>query len=349
MKIGIIGGGIGGLTMSLALRKMGFEPKIFERAEKLNEVGAGIWMQPNAIKVFKWLGIDEEIIKAGKLLNKVEIVDKNLTPYAGEQISNEGTDKLVSIHRARLQSILYKHLPSTSVHLNSPFSKFNQTENGVEVNVNGDNENFDILIGADGINSMVRNQLFGTVDKRYSGQTCWRGISDITLPPELLGDGKEAWGKNIRFGFANISENEVYWFAVVNAPEGQVDTKSAKGNLLSLFKDFHPTIKSILDNTREDKIIRNDISDLKRLSTWSSGRVCLIGDAAHATTPNMGQGAGQSIEDAYFLSNLLHKNENPTLAFQQFENLRRKKVDYIVNNSWTMGGRWLIVTWVDLF
>jgi 2-polyprenyl-6-methoxyphenol hydroxylase-like FAD-dependent oxidoreductase len=107
--------------------------------------------------------------------------------------------------------------------------------------------------------------------------------------------------------------------------------------LMEKYKNFHPLIHEIIQNTDETKMIRNDISDLERLNCWHKDSICLLGDAAHATTPNMGQGACQGIEDAYYISRALSSNDNLRAAFLQFEQERRKKVDHVVNNSWRFG------------
>lgn len=158
------------------------------------------------------------------------------------------------------------------------------------------------------------------------------------MPPSFANVGAEAWGKSIRFGFAGISDKEVYWFAVAKAPRGQKDQAGeVKEKLLQMYGGFASTIKEIIAATPEEKIIRNDIIDLKRLPSWHQGRVCLIGDAAHATTPNMGQGGGQGVEDAYYLSNILARSAHYEEAFKRFEKDRRKKVDFVVNTSWRIG------------
>jgi 2-polyprenyl-6-methoxyphenol hydroxylase-like FAD-dependent oxidoreductase len=233
---------------------------------------------------------------------------------------------------------LFEALPKDSVKLGYEFNSFEQSKNQVKVFV-GDREVMtDLLIGADGINSKVRDSIFSDTSKRFSGQTCWRGISDISLPDEFQNAGIESWGKKIRFGFSPITENQVYWFAVMNASKnGTNDSNTVKSELKNNYKNFHPLVLNIINQTQADKIIRNDISDLKRLDKWHKDKVVLIGDAAHATTPNMGQGAGQGIEDAYYLSNFLAKHNQIEKTLESFESARREKVDYVVNNSWRFG------------
>lgn len=341
MKITIIGGGIAGLTTALALNKLGFSCEVFERAEQLNEVGAGIWMQPNALKVLDWLGLGALVRENGTLLNQVDIADSQLIPFkktTQEIVQDEQGNKIVAIHRATLQRLLFEALPKNSVKLGCEFNSLEQSESQVKVFVGNREIMTDLLIGADGINSKVRDSIFSDTSKRFSGQTCWRGISDISLPDGFQNAGIESWGKKIRFGFSQITETQVYWFAVMNASQnGTDDSNTVKSKLQNNYKDFHPLVLTIINQTQADKIIRSDISDLKRLDKWHKDKVVLVGDAAHATTPNMGQGAGQGIEDAYYLANFLAKHNKIEKTLDSFESTRREKVDYVVNNSWRFG------------
>jgi 2-polyprenyl-6-methoxyphenol hydroxylase-like FAD-dependent oxidoreductase len=341
MKITIIGGGIAGLTTALALNKLGFQFEVYERAKQLNEVGAGIWMQPNAMKVLDWLGLGILVRESGTLLDQVDITNSQLVPFkkTGQQVvQDEKGNKIVAIHRSTLQKILFEALPKDTVKLGYEFNSLDYSNNQLKISI-GDKETVtDLLIGADGINSKVRDSIFSNTSKRFSGQTCWRGISEIGLPKDFQNSGIESWGRKIRFGFSQISENQVYWFAVVKAKQNGTDNiDSIKSELSQLYSSFHPLVLKIIDQTKAEKIIRNDISDLKRLDKWHKDKVVLVGDAAHATTPNMGQGAGQGIEDAYYLANILAGNNQIEQTLDLFESARREKVDYVVNNSWRLG------------
>jgi len=341
MVISIIGGGITGLTTALALQKLGYSPKVFEKATELNEVGAGIWIQPNAIKVLDWLGIGDSIRAAGMPLDNATITNQTLTPIRRTKdsfLQEQKGYKITSLHRARLQKNLFEALPEGTVQFGQAYQRHEQQGDKLIVHFEDQSIETDYLLGADGIHSNVRQQLFEGTSLRYSGQTCWRGIAKMELPKAYQNIGVEAWGKGIRFGFASISPTEVYWFAVALAPQGEQDEPTQRRDLLlKKYHNFAPLIKEIINKTPTNKIIRNDISDLNRLANWSKGRVCLLGDAGHATTPNMGQGAGQGIEDAYYFSNILSQEKDFAQTCQRFETERRKKVDMIVNNSWTMG------------
>ncbi|WP_375580630.1 FAD-dependent monooxygenase [Marivirga tractuosa] len=340
MEIAIIGGGIAGLTTALALKNEGISSIVYERADQLNEVGAGIWLQPNAIKVLNQLGLKEKIMNNAVKLDRVDITDSQLNSFQKRNavVQDSEGNQILSIHRAKLQQILFEALPDDSVKLGHEFKSFSQNTSKIELEFDHTSVVVDYVLGADGINSKLRKQLFPKSALRHSGQTCWRGIAKIRLPKELQNLGREAWGYNVRFGFSQVSDDLVYWFAVAKAKPFQKDDKSKiKGQLIEKFKKFHPIVNQIINATDEQKIIRGDLLDLKRLVKWHHQNIGLIGDAAHATTPNMGQGAGQGIEDAYVMAKLFSQNQASENLFENFEKIRREKVDYVVNNSWRFG------------
>lgn len=341
MKAIIIGGGIGGLTTAIALEKIGIETTVFESRFSKHTTGAGIWMAPNAMQVFDRLGFAQEVIQEGTALEKVEIADHQFHTIqeVPQQLTLEHFGFTVtSILRARLRSILLKNY-GKDLALGKHLHKIHQHDNSVQA-VFGDQTRAvgDFLIGADGIHSMARHHVFPNSQLRYAGQTCWRGIANISLAPPYDKSCVETWGKKYRFGLSVISDTEVYWFAVAKAPLGETDkVADRKQKITDMFADFSQPIPSIIAATPENKIIRNDISDLKPIPTWHKGRVCLVGDAAHATTPNMGQGGGQAVEDAWFLSQILKEEKNIERAFEAFEKKRRKKVNQIVQGSRMIG------------
>ncbi|WP_343330652.1 FAD-dependent monooxygenase [Polaribacter staleyi] len=342
MKYTIIGAGIGGLTTALAFEKAGIEYKIFEKAPSLNEVGAGIWLAPNALQVLDSLGVLEEVIANGNSIDRITIGKQDLSPIS-DSLQGFIKDKFgfttIAIHRAALQKILFSKIPKEKLFLNKGFKFFKELESEIIEVFFDDNSKIktNFLIAADGINSKVRNQLFPESTKRYSGQTCWRGITDLTLKEDFLHRGFELWGDKIRFGISKVSKDKVYWFAVALSKEnGKDDVDLVKEKLLKMFADFNPLITDLIEATNVNQIIRNDIHDLKPLKKWHKNNICLIGDAGHATTPNMGQGGAQAIEDAFYLSKLIatHKDEN---VFELFQQKRQKKVSLVVNQSWTTG------------
>ena len=338
MKVAIIGGGIAGLTTALALQKLGMESTVYERAATIAEVGAGIWLQPNAMFVMAWLGLDQEIIRQGCILDRVEITHSNLNPIkklSSGAVSDRYGNQTVSIHRGKLQRLLVEACgQQVKIELGKTYTGHVVHTEGVTIQFEDGQVEADLLLGADGVKSKVREQLNLPSIYRHTNQICYRGVSDITLPVALKSKGREVWGDNRRFGFAEIQEDRVYFFCVLN--KTAFPRKMDKAQLAQAYATFDPIVPQIIQQSKGLHV--TELYDLKRLENWSKGPVCLLGDAAHAMTPNMGQGACQGIEDAYQLSRLLQTHpQSPEVAFKKFEQRRRKKVDFVVNNSWSFG------------
>ncbi len=344
MKYAIIGAGIGGLTTALAFERKGIDYQLYERVPEFLEVGAGIWLAPNALQVFEHLGVLDQISANSSEINRITIGHPDMRPISDNPQDNIKqlfgyTSK--AIHRAKLQALLLKEIPEHKIHLGKSFQAFEQLSTGkVQVTFEDQSQaTADHLIAADGVNSKVRQQLFPASKTRYTGQTCWRGVSAFELPDAIKGRVYELWGDQVRFGFSRIAAGQVYWFAVALDQAGQKDAPgTTQQKLLRMYADFNPLIKQIIQATPQARMMRNDIIDLKPIRQWHQGNICLIGDAGHATTPNMGQGGAQAIEDAYYLSNLIAKAKNPQQnVFADFQKRRQKKVNGIVSQSWTTG------------
>lgn len=341
MEIAIIGAGIAGLTTAIALQKQGIKCKIYEQAPEMKAVGAGIWLQPNAMNVMDFLGLGDEIRSNGIILDKVDIADKNLRSFNSKSaaiVHDPKGQKIISIKRGKLQEILLSTLNPNSLVLNSAYKNHFEKDNQLEIELSNHTIKADMLLAADGIHSKVRTNLFPKSSLRKADQICWRGVADYRLQDELKNIGRECWGKKVRFGFSQVSPDQVYWFIVIsNSICDEIKPHDLKNSLISKFNNFHPVVIEIIFNTEVEGIHKSELLDLKRLKTWSKNNVCLLGDAAHAATPNTGQGACQGIEDAYSLSMLIPRSTDYTKTFEQFENTRREKVDYVVNNSWRFG------------
>jgi 2-polyprenyl-6-methoxyphenol hydroxylase-like FAD-dependent oxidoreductase len=334
--VNIIGAGIGGLTTALTLRQKGLSVNIFESSTEIKPVGAGIILANNAMQVFQKLGLQDKIEKAGNKISYIKITDAQLNNISVVDLTDYekkyGVHN-IAIHRGELQKILANEIGYDNIHLSKRLTKIERTELYKLTFEDNSTIKSKIIIGADGIKSVVRNQLFEDGILRNAKQKCWRGVCEMELPQKYHYELNEAWGKGKRFGFVKISETKVYWYALANSKTEQ----SVEVNLLELFNGFHSDILNIISATVKGKIIVSDIIDLKPITKWQNENVCLIGDAAHATTPNLGQGACQAIEDAYILGKLIDIGISIENTFKEYENLRRKKAHMIVNTSWNVG------------
>ncbi|TGD82751.1 FAD-dependent monooxygenase [Hymenobacter wooponensis] len=345
----IVGAGIGGLTTAHALLGLGHSVRVYEAAPELREVGAGVVLGTNAMRALHQLGLHEAVQAHGTPVLHLNLLDQQgrVLQAADTSVFTQklGFDNL-GIHRAALQQVLLRKLPTGTVVLGKPFERFEETSTGLAVHfADGTTATADFLVGADGLRSRVRRQLLPNAEPRYAGYTCWRAIVDASRLQLPVGQSGETWGeRGRRFGYVPVGGGRVYWFACLNSPEPQNPKFRAYrvADLQREFAQFHAPIPDLLSLTRNDQLLWNDILDLKPLRHLAYGRVLLLGDAGHATTPNMGQGAGMALEDAAVLSSCLSAEVDTRSAFRQFERRRLPRTTRIVQTSWRLGqvGQW---------
>ncbi|MDX8050111.1 FAD-dependent monooxygenase [Lentzea sp. BCCO 10_0798] len=278
MKAIVVGGGIGGLATAVSLRRVGWEVVVHERAATFGEVGAGVGVMPNALRALEWLGLADEVRRLGtpRVSGGVRASDGRWLVH----LPDVGQQNVIAIHRADLHGVLLRALP--------PEILFNNAE------VTGVDElDADLVVAADGINSRLRAELLpdapGPV---YAGATAWRGVAPgpYELPlSQTLGPGGEA-------GVLPLGDGRVCWYVATVAPA------SADLDPVALFAGWHDPLPELLASTPD--VIRHDIYELPLLPTFVSGRVALLGDAAHAMTPYLGQGACMALEDAVTLASV---------------------------------------------
>jgi len=266
----IAGAGIGGLTAACALRRAGFEVTLFERAAELRPVGAGITMQTNAMLAFGRLGLRDAVAAAGSPLERAEIRtwDGRLLQVApARRVADALGAPVVGLHRGRLQRVLLDALGGVRLVLGSAVTAVEAISRGVGVRLSdGTTTEGDVLIGADGLRSVVRAALHGEAEPRYAGYTSWRGIcpNQGRVP---RGFGCECWGAGRRFGFLEIGHDELYWFATRDAPPGEIDPPAgAAARLGQDLASWAPPVGSLLAATPEAAVVRTDIFDRPRLA-----------------------------------------------------------------------------------
>ncbi len=344
MKFIISGGGICGLMMAIVLEKKGHQVAIYEAAKEIKAIGAGLVLSTNAIKALKAIGIAEEVLSAANLLDHFDITLTN-----GEVLMATDAKKLserydaignATIHRADLHRTLLDLLKGkVDFYTDKRGKSVRQDNMGITLDfTDGTSVKGDFLIACDGINSPIRQQLLPSSLPRYAGYTCWRAV--VTHEGQFNDkQATETWGKNGRFGVVPLTDNRIYWFACINTPKAR-DPKMKRytvADLANCFKVYHEPIPQLLTLTNDASLLWNDIEDIQPIKRLAFDRILLAGDAGHATTPNMGQGACQAIEDAAVLANCLYKNKAIIDSFTSFEKIRLPRTTKIVNTSWTLG------------
>ena len=340
MRALIIGGGIGGLTAASALRRRGIDAQVFESSPELRDVGAGISLWPNAVKALRKLGLREPLKSIS-----VAGVDSALRRWDGTFLARISARELerrfgggmVILHRAELLALLARSAGFANIHLGHALWDIDTNGAGVSVSfTNGASAHGDVLIGADGLHSVVRRWLGYLKPVRYSGYTAWRAV--VPFDHSLLFPA-ETWGPGRRFGAFPVQGNRVYWFATSNAAEGEEDDSGAgpRALLLSLFEGWHEPIEDLIQAAEDSSILRNDIYDADPLAEWGRGRVTLLGDAAHPMTPNLGQGACQAIEDALEVAACLADEADMEKALEDYQKRRIARTTSIVLASRRFG------------
>ena len=345
VKAIVVGGGIGGLAAAVALGHVGVEALVFERADELREIGAGLGLYPNAMKALRKLGLHEAVLEAGRPLRP----SGQIRSWRGEVLAEVSTavmeerfgDVTVGIHRARLQQALLEALEEAGgeVRLGAAFVAFGQGERGVTARfAEGREERGDLLVGADGLRSAVREQLLGDGPPRYAGYSAWRGL--VGRAEEYL-EGKagfEVIGCGSRFGLVALGGGAAYWFATKNAPRPEkAEPAEHRAELLSRFGGWHEPIPSVIRATEDADLYFDGLYHREPVARWGRGRVTLLGDAAHPMTPDLGQGAAQAIEDAVVLARSLKEKGEPEAALRLYEDRRLARAAYVVRQSLRAG------------
>ncbi|MGG5507993.1 MULTISPECIES: FAD-dependent monooxygenase [unclassified Myroides] len=335
MKVAIIGAGIGGLTLALALKKAKIPFIVYEATPEIKPVGAGIAIANNAMQVYRHLGIVDQLHKRGTRISTVlltdmalQILDQTSLRFFEEkyQLAN------IAIHRSALHQVLLEAVGQEHIKLNKRLQGGNK-ENGSYTLCFTDQTTavHEFVIGVDGLRSQVRHLFFGTHPLRDAKQVCWRGVLPFQLAAQYKNVAIESWGKGKRFGFVELENQQVYWYFLVDEDFYQPNTT------VEAYLEACPLwVQEMIRQTPKEVIHCDKIYDVTPFSLWYKDKVCLLGDAAHATTPNLGQGACQAIEDVYVISKLLEIYPLEE-ALQRYPAIRQAKAHAIVRDSWRLG------------
>jgi 2-polyprenyl-6-methoxyphenol hydroxylase-like FAD-dependent oxidoreductase len=337
-KVLIVGGGISGFTAGIALRANDIDVEVYESAAQQRPAGTALGLASNAIKVLRALGIDLVAGECGQALECFELRTAGgrlIRSLPVRAITAELGDPIVSIHRNDVMRTLQKAAGDLSVRYGAEVVDFEVGESGVSVTcVDGRTTHADVLIGADGIRSVVRAKLTGEVRPVEYGYVCWLATTPFSHPRLVRGYCGHYWGRGQRFGLIDIGGGMAYWWGTKNMPAARArEWRGGKAEILAAFADWAPEVTAAIARTPAHMIVSVPAQDRPFLDRWGSGPVSLIGDAAHPMLTSIGQGAGSAIEDGYVLAKTLASLPDPVAALRRYENLRHDRTRTLVRTS----------------
>ena len=334
MKALIAGAGIGGLAAGIALRQAGLDVQVFERSRELREIGAGLMIWPNGTRSLQSLGVEIRALTVQQL-SFCNWRGRQLLKVPMEAISERYGSDVAFVHRAALQAALARSFGRDGLRLGADVCGFE--EDGAQVQLklrDGTVAMGDLLVGADGLRSVVRRQLLGDGDPVYMGSTSWRGIVGSQGIALERGHGFNWVGRGSEFLAFHLADDRIYWACVTKeAQGGKAGPGGHKQDVVERFGNWAEPIPALIAGTEEAAILRSDIYDRPPTRRWSQGRLTLVGDAAHPMTPNMGQGACQALEDAVALGDSLKSASDLSEAFELYERRRLRRANRVVAMS----------------
>ncbi len=320
-RVAVVGAGIAGLAAAVALRQRGVEAVVYERAPALRELGAGIALWPNATRALRDLGVLDAVAGVSGPAETVHVADPSGHPLVRFSAARPDAPSLC-VRRRDLVAALGAALPTDVIRYCKRFVSAEIRAGAVGLRfADGTRAEADVLVGADGLRSRVRNTLVQHVEPTARGYTAWRGVAPH--PGDLGADAVEAWGDRQRFGLFGLGEGLVYWYALASRPPGDRSPLDL-GSLADRFSDWHPRVAATIRATDPAEATRHDVFDRPR-GRWRRGRVALVGDAAHGMTPALGQGGAQGLEDGVALGRLLANGGTLDAALAAFVRERRRR------------------------
>lgn len=353
LNIAVCGGGIGGFTAAIALRKLGHEVEVFEQAREFNRIGADINLTPNAVFALDRLGVGDYLRKTaarptfrisrdgvtGDETSRLPMSDAAEEKYGAPQLT---------IHRADLLKTLQSHLPQDKIHLGMPVAHVDTSDRGATVEfANGEKREFDLVIGADGIHSAVRRALWGKDDPRFTGIVSYRAVFPLENATGLKDPGAftKWWGETPEkqiVTFPLTLGKEIFVFATTGQDGWTEEGWTLPGDVAELrseYANFHPDAQALLANCTE--VTKSALHVREPMKKWAKGCATILGDAAHPMVPFMAQGACMAIEDAVVLARSLEGAAMPDIsaALEKYESERKPRTARIQENS--LANEWM--------
>jgi 2-polyprenyl-6-methoxyphenol hydroxylase-like FAD-dependent oxidoreductase len=342
-RILIVGGGVAGLALAAGLGRIGLSCELVEQTPRWAPVGAGIVLGVNAMRVLEGLGLAKALARRGYVLGEMVVTDASDRVLAHTDLTHLAArlGPSIALHRAALHEVLLSASPALPLRMGTTVDNLDPAEDCVRVRLDDGSEgDYHLVVGADGLHSRVRALVFGDVPLSYSGYTCWRMVVER---PAGLQRAQEMWGRGTRFGVVPIDERRVYCFAVANAPAETPDPPEGRvQRFRKRFAQFGGPVPEVLRQIeRAEQLVHNDLCEVIH-RPWHRDRVVLVGDAAHAMTPNMGQGAAMALEDTAVLCELLAAGRSVGETLALWAGRRQARVAWVQNQSRRIGrvGQW---------
>ncbi|MEU3562364.1 MULTISPECIES: FAD-dependent monooxygenase [unclassified Kitasatospora] len=333
----VVGGGIGGLASAIGLRLAGWDVTVVERSDVLEDAGAGISLAANGMRALAALGVGEAVEAAARrqYTGGTRTPDgRRLAAMDGAALERELGAPIVGIRRAALHRVLREALPAATLIVGSEVTEVDTTRPfRVRAGFGGTTLEADLLVAADGVNSRLRRRLFPDhPGAAYSGSTVLRAITERPVDG-LKADFELTWGHGAEFGHIAFPDGTAEWHAVLNAPAG-VRYRDPLAEVRRRFARWHEPIPSLLTATRPEAVLHHDVNELATpLPSYVSGRIALLGDAAHAMTPHLGQGACQALEDAVTLAAALTGTRTVEGALARYDAARRPRSQTVARDA----------------
>jgi salicylate hydroxylase len=344
----VVGGGIGGLTAAAALTRAGIHASVYEQAPELGEVGAGVLIGPNSVRLLHRLGLAEAIDEVGGWVGEGSTYYRHDGARVAPVMTTDssGWAAMYGMHRADLIDVLRRAVPDDRIHPGHRAVSFEQdADRGRVVFENGAVAEADLVIAADGIHSALRGFVTEPTAPVFSGQISYRGVLDTSRVPwwparifqVWMGEGKHVIVFPVRAG------KMLNFVCFVPADEEMRESWSAPGDpdaLRASFEGFAAPVTALLEQV--DSTFWWGLYDREPLVEWTRGRLALLGDAAHPMLPHLGQGANQSVEDAFALAAVL-RDASPAdvpAALRRYARVRRRRTDVVQANSRRNGDRY---------
>jgi FAD-dependent urate hydroxylase len=335
-RILIVGGGIAGLTVATSLRQRGFRPELVELTAAWHVVGGGIAIQPNAIRALRTLGMGDAVVQAGARIGRFVFCTQKGETLSAIDVEALWGESVIGVDRARLRQVLLRGAEGVPWRLATWITSLEQRDGSVSVAFNdGTAAQYDLVIGADGIASTLRKMAIGPVAPLYAGHMAWRmlapfGSDRLASVQFWLGDG-------CMLGLFPVGEGRTYCSCNLTGPRFHEPEDGRLARLRERFAGFGAPIHALLAAVHDDAQVHCGPIESLELDRWHDGRVVLIGDAAHASSPMMGQGGCMAIEDALVLAESLSTSDSVEAALDAYVTRRRPRVDWVQQQSRIVG------------